>query len=151
MQDPNMKKISGTHAPGPPYNCVVTTVKHVSTSNEVCFDIVISFPFLIRTPWNHECWNQSLLCLMIFCRYITNILSVHLLQFYSGPPTFKCLATLLIVRQIGKLRDTDRTSARNLCYKFLYIMFMKITFSISFTLNNPLASYLFWTLFFYMV
>ena len=33
---------------------------------------------------------------MIFCRYITNILSVHLLQFYSAPPTFKCLATLLV-------------------------------------------------------
>ena len=41
---------------------------------------------------------------MIFCRYITNILSVHFLQFYSSPPppppapptnTFKCLATLL--------------------------------------------------------
>ena len=37
--------------------------------------IVISFPFLILTPWNHEWWNQSLFCLMIFCRYITNILS----------------------------------------------------------------------------
>ena len=43
--------------------------------------IVISFPFLIITPWNHEWWKESLLCLMIYCRYITNILSVHLLQF----------------------------------------------------------------------
>ena len=32
--------------------------------------IVISFPFLIWTPWNHEWGNQSLFCLMIFCRYI---------------------------------------------------------------------------------
>ena len=56
----------------------------------------------LRTPWNHEWWNQSLLCLMIFCRYITNILSVHLLQFYSAPPTFKCLATLLFGRRYDK-------------------------------------------------
>ena len=51
--------------------------------------IVISIPFLILTPWNHEWWNQSLFCLMIFCRYITNILSVHLLQFYSVLPLFQ--------------------------------------------------------------
>ena len=48
--------------------------------------IVISFSFLILTPWNPEWWNQSLFCLMIFSRYITNILFVHLLQIYFTAP-----------------------------------------------------------------
>ena len=58
-------------------------ISHYTVFNMICVNwsmfwhTVISFLFLVLIPWNHEWWNQSLSCLMIFvrtsrifCRYI---------------------------------------------------------------------------------